>query len=215
MDAGIDATRSRLLDRHGLLDQHDGRDRSGRHDRRRQLQPRAGGRRRQPEPRADRTGPAAVGLAAQVPAGALARPEARPCHARPAQGHQALHPGDRQPHDRPEHGRAHRDHRQGMADRPPGAGRDRAAEPPAGGGRLGQGLLRRPGDPAGRRQTRHHPAQGHLAREARAPAAVVRPHQRQGHADRGQFLAADRRRGGDLGRLVEGPGAAAGDRRRA
>ena len=130
------------------------------------------------------------------------------------QGHPAVHPGDRQPHDRPQHGRAHRDHRQGMADRPPGAGRDRAREPPARGGRLGQGLLRRPGDPDGRRQTRHHPAQGHLAGEARAPAAVVRPHQRQGHPDRRQLLAADRRRGRRLGRLVEGPGAACRRRRR-
>ena len=60
-----------------------------------------------------------------------------------------------------------------------------------------------------RRQARHHPAQGHLAREARAPAAVVRPHQRQGQPDGRQFLAAHRRRGGDLGRVIEGPGAAA------
>ena len=45
--------------------------------------------------------------------------------------HPPLHPGDRQPHDRPQHGRAHRDHRQGMADRPARAGRDRAREPPA------------------------------------------------------------------------------------
>ena len=37
-----------------------------------------------------------------------------------------------------EHGRAHRDHRQGMADRPGGAGRDRAAEPPARGRGVGQ-----------------------------------------------------------------------------
>ena len=118
-----------LLDRHGMLDQHDGRDRSGRHDRRRCLQSRLGGRRRQPEPRAGRAGTTAVGLAAQVPAGPLARPEARPCHARPAQGHQALHPGDRQSHDGPQHGRAYRNHRQGMADRPPGAGRDRPAKP--------------------------------------------------------------------------------------
>ena len=36
--------------------------------------------------------------------------------------------------------------------------------------------------PIGGRDARHHPAQGHVAREARAPAAVVRPHQRQGHA---------------------------------
>jgi hypothetical protein len=72
---------------------------------------------------------------------------------------------------------------------------------------LGQGLLRRPGDPIGRRQTRHHPAHGHVAGEARPSAAVVRPDQRQGHAHRRQFLAAHRRRGGDLGRVVDGAGA--------
>ena len=37
-----------------------------------------------------------------------------------------------------------------------------------------KGLLRRSRDPDGRRQARHHPAQGHLAGKARAPAAVVR-----------------------------------------
>ena len=110
------------------------------------LQSRAGRRRRQPEPRPDRARPAAVGLAAQVPAGALARPEARSRHARASERHPPVHPGDRQPHLGPQHGRAHRDHREGMADRPAGAGRDRAAEPSQFGGRLGQGLLRRPRD---------------------------------------------------------------------
>lgn len=133
---GADGCRHRrhgagLLDRHGLLDQHDGRHRGGRDDRRRELQSRPGGRRRQPEPHSDRPRPAPVGLAAQVPAGALARPEARPGHPRPSQGYSAVHPGDRQSHDGPQHGRTYRDHRQGMADRPAGAGRDRAAEPPA------------------------------------------------------------------------------------
>ena len=72
---------------------------------------------------------------------------------------------------------------------PPRTGRSAArsrtrsrCQPPARGGRLGQRLLRRPRDPDGRRQARHHSAQGHLAGEARTPAADVRPHQRQGHA---------------------------------
>ena len=62
--------------------------------------------------------------------------------------------------------------------------------------------------PLGGRQARHHSAQGHVAGEALAPAAVVRSHQRQGQPDRRQLLAAHRRRGCGLGCFVEGPGAA-------
>ena len=61
-------------------------------------------------------------------------------------------------------------------------------------------LLRRPRDPRGRRQARHDPARRHLARAAGEADARVRSHQRPGHADGGQLLAADRRRGGHLGR---------------
>ena len=51
----------------------------------------------------------------------------------------------RQPHDRAQHGRAHRDHRQAMGHRPRRTGRHGAAEPSARRRRLGSRLLRRPG----------------------------------------------------------------------
>ena len=177
-----------------------------------ELQPRAGGRRRQPEPRPDRAGPAPVRLAAQVPAGALARPEARPRHARAAQATSGcyipaianrttgLSMGEHTEITAKEWqiGRAEQDEIALQSHQRAVAGWDK-------------GFFDDLVIPVGERQARHHSAQGHVAGEARAAAAVVRPHQRQGHADRRQLLAADRRRGGDLGRLVEGPGAAAAD----
>ena len=101
-------------------------------------------------------GPAPVRLAARVPAGALARRRRSTMPTRrAARGRPAVHPGDHQPHHRQEHGRAHRDHREGMEDRPRRAGRDRARRAtamrsPA----WDKRLLRRPGDPGRRREAR-------------------------------------------------------------
>jgi acetyl-CoA C-acetyltransferase len=75
---------------------------------------------------------------------------------------------------------------------------------------LGGRLLRRPGDPDRRRQARHHPAQGLDAGEAGQAGSGLRQDQRQGHADGRQFLAPDRRGGGDLGGVRGGHGPPAG-----
>ena len=86
-----------------------------------------------------------------------------------------------------EHGRAHRGHGQGLEDRPRGAGRARAAEPPARGRGAGSRLLRRPDHPRRRRDKGPLSAPRHLAGEARQAAAGIRPHQRPRHADRRQL----------------------------
>ena len=128
-------------------------------------------------------GQSPVRLAAQVPAGALARPEDRRTSRELKAGDIRLYiPAIEQSHDRHQHGRAHRDHRQGMGHRPRGAGRDRAREPPARGRRVGRGLLRRPGDP-GRRsdaatpfraRTRRWRSWRSCRRRSIAPAARAR-----------------------------------------
>ena len=80
-----------------------------------------------------------------------------------------------------------------------GPGRVRASQPPARGGRLGRGLLRRVGRAgAGHRaRARRDGAARHVAREARQAQAGVR----QGrHRDRRQLFAAERRRRSDAAR---------------
>ena len=82
-----------------------------------------------------------------------------------------------------------------LRDRPRGAGRVRAAQPPERRRGLGRRLLRRLGRPGRRTRAgarRGHPRR-HVAGEARQAQAGVREGR---HGDRGQRLAAQRRRGG-------------------
>ena len=210
MDAGVAADDPGLLDRHGLLDQHDRRHRGGRHDRRRRAAISRWSAASRAEPDPARAGPVAVRLAAQVPAGALARPEGRRTSTNlKLARHPALHPGDQQPHDRHEHGRAHRDHRQGVEDRPRGAGRARARQPPARGRGWERGFFDDLVIPIGDSRRDTIPRSDTSLERAREAAAHFRSHQRARHADRRQFVAADRRRRESLGRVVEGPRQAA------
>ena len=163
---------------------------------------RARRRRREHEPRAARPRPVALGLAAPLPAGALARREGLARHAISSSATSAC-TSRRQPTARPARAWAstprsprrngHRPRRSRTRSRSQSHQRAVAA--------LGQRLLRRSRDPGRRRRTRHASrARDTSLGEAREAAAGVRPHQRPGHAHRRQLLAAHRRRGGDLGR---------------
>ena len=85
--------------------------------------------------------------------------------------HQALHPVHHQSHDGHEHGRAHGDHREGMANRARSAGPGRARQPPARRRRVGARFLRRPRHSGRRITPRHDSAQRHVAGEAGQAAA--------------------------------------------
>src|SRR3989442_963723 len=138
-----------------------------------------------------------------------ARPAARGGAVAPDAAVPAGDPAQRRTAYRTVHGGARGADRARMGDRPGGAGRARAGLAPAAGRRVPARFLRRPGDSLPGPVPRPEPAPGHFPGEARGAAAGLRRHD-----DRGQLLAAVRRRrarpAGDRG--VGGRAAAAGTR---
>ena len=112
------------------------------------------------------------------------------------EGHPAVHPADRQSHDRPQHGRAHRDHRQGMADQPRRSRTSRAESHRHAVAGWDNGFFDDLVIPFGDVKRDTVPRQDTSLEKLAQPAAVVRPEQRQGHTDRRQLLAVDRWGGG-------------------
>ena len=114
---------SSLLNYSGLLNQHDRRDRGRGHDQRRRPQPRACGGRRcaQQNPFGPRS--ALVRLDRQIPPTAFPRAEGIHLVAvKPRDLRIYVPKNGRESHERAEHGRAHRDHGQGVGDLARGSG---------------------------------------------------------------------------------------------